>query len=91
MAPPQYNDLGKSCKDLFNKGYSKLAGQMIDNFIVFVQSFSMKMHASNRFHLFHFLNLSLSLSLMFRKILKSSANFDSVGSLSFSVSLNSTR
>ena len=23
MAPPQYGDLGKTAKDLFNKGYSK--------------------------------------------------------------------
>ena len=23
MAPPQYGDLGKSAKDLFNKGFSK--------------------------------------------------------------------
>ncbi len=23
MAPPQYGDLGKSAKDIFNKGYSK--------------------------------------------------------------------
>lgn len=23
MAPPQYSDLGKTAKDLFNKGYSK--------------------------------------------------------------------
>ncbi len=24
MAPPQYADLGKTAKDLFNKGYSKI-------------------------------------------------------------------